>query len=147
MKELLQESSSSWLETAQKEDQIFALIGMATDAKELGIKIDCTVDWKKMYAQLAVAYVKRSDLWFLHHCQGTLPGRSLSLPSWVPDWSQGYHGALISRHYVTPPEHLGTIETTASQTSEKLTHMDVFGSEESSSTRSPGFRRSASPCQ
>lgn len=111
MKELLQESSTSWLETGQKEDQIFALIGMATDAKELGIKIDCAVGWEKVYAQVAVAYVKRNDLWFLHLCQGTLRDRSLSLPSWVPDWSQGYHGALISRHYVAPPEHLGTIET------------------------------------
>lgn len=111
MKELLQESSTSWLETGQKEDQIFALIGMATDAKELGIKIDCAVGWEKVYAQLAVAYIERNDLWFLHLCQGTLPDRSLSLPSWVPDWSQGYHGALISRHYVAPPEHLGTIET------------------------------------
>lgn len=111
MKELLQESSSSWLETGRKEDQIFALIGMATDAKTLGIKVDCTIAWEKVYAQLAVAYVKRSDLWFLHYCLGTLPGRSLSLPSWVPDWSQGYRGAPISHHYVTPPKHLETVET------------------------------------
>lgn len=111
MKELLQESSSSWLETGHKEDQIFALAGMATDAKKLGIKVNCTVAWEKVYTQLAVAYVKRSDLWFLHYCQGTLPGRSLSLPSWVPDWSEGYRGALISHHYITPPKHLGTIET------------------------------------
>ncbi|KAF7513610.1 hypothetical protein GJ744_008904 [Endocarpon pusillum] len=68
MKVLLQESSSSWLETGRKEDQIFALVGIATDEKMLGIKVDCTVAWEKVYAQLTVAYVKRNELWFLHYC-------------------------------------------------------------------------------
>ena len=111
MKELLQESSKSWLETGHKEDQIFALMGIAMDTEELGITVDCNISWEEVYTQLAVAYVKRSDLWFLNYCQCTLPGRSLSLPSWVPDWSQGYRGSLISRHYIALPNHLGTIET------------------------------------
>ena len=83
MKELLQESSSSWLETGHKEDQVFALIGMATDAGQLRLEINCSIFWEKGYTQLAVAYLKRSDLWFLNYCQGTLPDRPLTLPSWV----------------------------------------------------------------
>ena len=111
MKELLQESSNSWLETGRKEDHIFALAGMATDAEKLGIEVNCTVAWERVYTQIVVAYLKRSDLWFLRYCQGSLPDRSLNLPSWVPDWSQGYRGTPISQHYATPPKHLGTIET------------------------------------
>jgi hypothetical protein len=114
LKGLLQESSTSWLQINKyhKEDQIFALMGMATDAPELGIAIDCSLPWEAVYTQTAIAYRRREDLWFLNHCQGGLLGRSLILPSWVPDWSQGYRGAAISQHYSPRAGHLGTIETT-----------------------------------
>jgi hypothetical protein len=112
MKALLQESSTSWLQTNKdhKEDQIFALVGMATDAAELGITIDCAISWEKLYTQVTIAYRRHEDLWFLNYCQGQLSGRSLKLPSWVPDWSQGYRGAKVSEHYFPRASHFGTIE-------------------------------------
>lgn len=112
LKALLQESSKSWLQINKdhKEDQIFALIGIAMDAAQLGIEVNCALPWEKVYTQVAIAYRKRGDLWFLNHCQGVLRNSSLTLPSWVPDWSQGYHGARISEHYIPRGNHLGTIE-------------------------------------
>ena len=112
LKSLLRESSISWLQVNKdhKEDQIFALIGMATDAEQLGIKPNCVLPWEKVYTQAALAYRKRGDLWFLNHCQSQLPGRSPHLPSWVPDWSEGYRGAAISNHYAPHGRHLGTLE-------------------------------------
>lgn len=105
MKELLRESNSSWLETGQRHDQIFALIGLAADAKELDLKIDYTIHWEDVYIQLAVAYLKRNDLWFLSYCQNTTAERSSSLPSWVPDWSVGYRGNPISLHSTISSNH------------------------------------------
>ncbi len=100
----------SWLEASRKEDQILAIVGIASDAEDLGVKVDCAISWEKTYTQLAVAYLKRGDLWFLNYCQDTWPGRSKDLPSWVANWSHGFHGARISRHYSPSPNHLGTLE-------------------------------------
>lgn len=113
LKAMLQESSTSWLQTNKdhKEDQIFALIGMATDAAQLRITIDCAIPWEKVYTQVAVAYRRLKDLWFLNHCQSAiLSDRSLRLPSWVPDWSEGSRGVAISQHYSPRINHLGLIE-------------------------------------
>ena len=110
MKELLQESSHSWLETGQRQDQIFALFGLATDTQELEVKVDYTVPWEDVYTQLAVAYLKRNDLWFLSYCQNTVAERSSSLPSWVPDWSVGYRGHPIAFHFATPSNHSASFD-------------------------------------
>lgn len=112
LKALLEESSISWLQVSKehKEDQIYALLGLATDADQLGITIDYSIPWEQTYTEVAMTYLVRSDLWFLNHVQGTIAGRSRHLPSWVPDWSVGYRGARVNQHWSPPKTHLGTLE-------------------------------------
>ncbi|KAK4952143.1 hypothetical protein LTR10_010063 [Elasticomyces elasticus] len=111
MKNLLAESNLSWLETSRQDDQVYALVGMSTDAEKLGIVIDYSVPWEQVYAKISIAYLERGDLWCLHHCLGSVRPRSSRLPSWAPDWSKGFRGAMVSMHYTPPRDHLGTSHT------------------------------------
>ena len=112
-KALLEESSISWLQTSKehREDQVYALMGIASDSEDMGITIDYSQPWEQTYTQLALTYLRRGDLWFLNFCQSCLPefrGRSRHLPSWAPDWSEGFRGARISQHWSPPKDHLGS---------------------------------------
>ena len=113
MKALLEESSISWLQTsgAHKEDQVYALMGIASDADKLGINIDYSKPWAQVYTEVVAAYLRRGNLWFLNYCQAGLTGRSGGLPTWVPDWSEGFRGARVSAHWSPPKQHLGTLQS------------------------------------
>jgi hypothetical protein len=112
LKRLLEDSSVASLQVTpiHKEDRIYALIGIASDAAELGITEQYGTAWETVYTQLAVSYVAKSDLWFLNWCQASSPNHSPDLPSWVPDWSWGYQGSMVGQHYHPSAAHLGTVQ-------------------------------------
>ena len=88
LKWLLQESAAASLRASNPLDYVFALLGLASDADELGIGIDYAVDQRTLYTALALAYIKQGDLWFLSYCEIDRYRRVADeLPSWVPDWS------------------------------------------------------------
>lgn len=67
-------------------DHIFALLGICSDADELGISLDYTKTCQQVYMDCARAYLeKKGDLDILGYCQ--FPKTQVGLPSWVPDWS------------------------------------------------------------
>jgi hypothetical protein len=87
MKNLLKDAAESSLEATNPSDHIYALLGLAADREELGIKIDYQVPYEKVFIDLARAYLKRGELWLLPYCEGD-DNASPYLPSWVPDWTR-----------------------------------------------------------
>jgi hypothetical protein len=70
-------------------DRIYALLGLNTDvdAKELGLTVDYSITWQKLYEFVTRSMIKHQGLSVLTLC--TPLGRRLedNLPSWVPDWT------------------------------------------------------------
>ena len=68
-------------------DHVYALLGMTSDAEELGILADYTKPCAESYTTIAAALLQRqSKLQILSRCRN--PKVQKDLPSWVPDWSQ-----------------------------------------------------------
>lgn len=90
-------------------DKIYAVIGLACDAKELGILPEYEKSSAQVFTNLAVQYVEKSRKHDPEHELDVLEwvGRQRSpdplLPSWVP--------AFISDLYVQPPTSKQVIET------------------------------------
>jgi hypothetical protein len=76
-------------------DKVYSLLGLAADRDEIGLPVDyaCTVE--QLYTNVATVILQKSpDIEFLYN---NLDKKSLSLPSWVPDWSTwrfGSHGTV-----------------------------------------------------
>ena len=67
-------------------DHILALLGMVSDANEVGIKADYTKSCAEIYTQVASGLmINQRNLQILSHC--SFPKTQKHLPSWVPDWS------------------------------------------------------------
>ncbi|KAF4637006.1 hypothetical protein G7Y89_g1055 [Cudoniella acicularis] len=66
-------------------DKVFALLGIAGDAKALGLCPDYRKSCKKVYTELALALIRNGyhDPLSLSDSSGGIDG----LPSWAPDWS------------------------------------------------------------
>ncbi|KAH8664350.1 heterokaryon incompatibility protein-domain-containing protein [Xylariales sp. PMI_506] len=64
-------------------DLIFGLLGLSTDAKELGLVIDYAKDCDQVYLDTATALLRQSPK-LLRACQES--ARPNSTPSWVVDW-------------------------------------------------------------
>jgi len=76
-------------------DYIFALLGICSDAEELGISLDYTKTCQQVYIDCAKVYLeKKGDLDILGYCQ--FPKKQTGLPSWVPDWSMAIHSGISS---------------------------------------------------
>ncbi|KAK5081305.1 hypothetical protein LTR05_008099 [Lithohypha guttulata] len=70
-------------------DHILALLGMVSDASEVGIKADYTKSCAEIYTQVASGLmINQRNLQILSHC--SFPKTQKNLPSWVPDWSTGF---------------------------------------------------------
>lgn len=68
-------------------DHIFALIGLTSDMKELGVVADYKKTIAQVYTQVAAALlVRQNNLQIL--ARSRHPKQNPGLPSWVPDWSQ-----------------------------------------------------------
>lgn len=71
-------------------DKLFALIPLSTDGNEI-LDVDYAISIEDTYCSAAIAFIQHfRDLDILSYCAQT-PGEcdsTLSLPSWVPDWTQ-----------------------------------------------------------
>jgi len=85
---LLRDAYAASLEATDPKDHIYALLGLASDAADLNIDVNCspTYEYQNVYIELIKKYLERGDLWFLPFCQWNSRARD-SLPSWVPNWS------------------------------------------------------------
>ena len=66
-------------------DLVYALLGIASDAEELGIEIDYSKSVQEVFTNTAVAILCTGRIEVLAHAQH--PQLTLGLPSWVPDVS------------------------------------------------------------
>ena len=72
------------LQTSEPRDRIFALLGVAKDAIELGLRPDYEKPIEDVYTQAAGAWLTHGCIEILTFCQ--FPKLGVDLPSWVPDW-------------------------------------------------------------
>jgi hypothetical protein len=75
-------------------DKIYGLLNLCSDAKETGIKVNYDKDASHLYRELALRHIERhNSLDILYECyRPESESSSLSLPSWVPDWTlQKWH--------------------------------------------------------
>lgn len=71
-------------------DKVYSLLGLAVDGDAMNLQVDYTIAPEKLYIKVAsriLALYARLDI--LYH---NLPTKTLSLPSWVPDWSTWVYG-------------------------------------------------------
>ncbi|KAK5126780.1 hypothetical protein LTR85_009714 [Meristemomyces frigidus] len=71
-------------------DRIFALLGIATDADELGARPDYSKSCEQVYTELAKVLLGHGYFDVLAHCIHEPHDGKASLPlqTWVPDWSR-----------------------------------------------------------
>lgn len=77
------------LEATDRRDYVYALLGMASDAEELGIVVDYTKSWQQVFAEFAIALINREGCQIITFCN--LEESSVvdpELPSWAPDWTR-----------------------------------------------------------
>ena len=67
-------------------DKVFALLNLCRDPTVLGIRPDYSLEAAEVFRQVAHALVKDGQGGRLLLSVG-IPGSTLGLPSWVPDWS------------------------------------------------------------
>ena len=66
-------------------DEVFALLGVASDSEELGIRPDYRRGWNYVMVDVYRKYIEKGLLDFLSRCSLRFPDRLESaLPSWVP---------------------------------------------------------------
>ncbi|KAK7516316.1 hypothetical protein IWZ03DRAFT_360069 [Phyllosticta citriasiana] len=78
------------LEASDERDYIFALLGLATDAEELGIRSDYSKTWSEIRVDVARTCLKHYNygIELLFFCKpGSHPSGRESVPSWAPNWS------------------------------------------------------------
>ena len=69
-------------------DRVYAVIGLANDAKLMGIRTDYAKSYTEMSIELAWRLFRLEGLWILTRARGLRATELVSsLPSWVPDWS------------------------------------------------------------
>lgn len=76
---------------SESQDRIFALYGLAQDAKEIG-SVDYSEHWSQTFARVAGFYFRqdKKSIWLHLAHFGSLAGRNTGgtrYPSWIPDWN------------------------------------------------------------
>ena len=69
-------------------DKIYGLLGLMDPA--ISIEVDYTKGAEGLFTDLAVRYLQRGCVDILYYCGEVHQPTSLSLPSWVPDWTRQY---------------------------------------------------------
>ena len=82
---------------SESQDRIFALYGLAQDAKEI-TSVDYSEHWSETFTRVAGFYFERDkkSIWLHLAHFGSLPGkdsRGMPYPSWVPDWNNTRNSA------------------------------------------------------
>jgi hypothetical protein len=72
-------------ETSDDRDRVFSLLPLAVDANDFVGFPDYSWSCEKVYTELALRFLKQGEIDILAFSQFTT--RRLTLPSWVPDWS------------------------------------------------------------
>lgn len=93
-------------------DKIYSVLGLAEDAKDLAVTIDYNCSAEQLYVGTAAKIVKHDPrgMEILYNC---LHVKSLSPPSWVPDWSHwefGSHGASLGIGYDASGSSVSEVE-------------------------------------
>lgn len=70
---------------ADGRDRIYSILGLSTNAEELGITTDYSKSCREVYIDVANALLRHGDLEILTMCRSR--GEVSGLPSWVPDWT------------------------------------------------------------
>jgi hypothetical protein len=79
-------------EATDRRDYVYALLGMASDSEELGIVVDYTKSWQQVFAESAIALIKKQEFGTITYCN--VEDSSVAdpeLPSWAPNWSRTIH--------------------------------------------------------
>ena len=71
-------------EATDRRDRVFGLLGLARDAKQIGVQADYTKTELQALTDAARAIIQSGELEILSFVQ--FPKDNDSLPSWVPDW-------------------------------------------------------------
>lgn len=74
------------LKATDDRDLVFALLGLAGDADELGIVPDYEKSLRTIYTELALALLRKYHVHFLIDVEMSVSEPHLGLSSWVPDW-------------------------------------------------------------
>jgi hypothetical protein len=81
-------------------DKVYSVLGLADDRQRLELAVDYTCTAERLYIITAAKIVQaKPTAEILYSC---LHAKSLTLPSWVPDWSNwhfGSYGTTLSRGY------------------------------------------------
>jgi Heterokaryon incompatibility protein (HET) len=96
-------SSDRRLCASDPRDYIYAMLGICTDAEELGIVPDYSKSCSDVFSEIAKAFDRRYKARFLALCY--FPKRLEDLPSWVPDWSATSQGRSVGVRLGHTREH------------------------------------------
>jgi hypothetical protein len=82
------------MECTDSRDRIFGLLGLATDAEELGIQVNYAKSYKEVLLDVTVRILREKSLFPLNCWDIENLHDSLKLPSWVSRWTDGAFRAL-----------------------------------------------------
>ncbi|KAL5318093.1 hypothetical protein ACEPPN_015197 [Leptodophora sp. 'Broadleaf-Isolate-01'] len=86
-------SANQRLCSSDARDRIFGLLGICSDADQLGIFPDYTISCTRLYTQVAATLIRNYSLDTVLNSH--FPKMMVELPSWVPDWSAESKGYAI----------------------------------------------------
>ncbi|KAL5320039.1 hypothetical protein ACEPPN_013098 [Leptodophora sp. 'Broadleaf-Isolate-01'] len=109
-------SSAIVMKATDPRDFVFSLLGISSDALELGLKPDYSKSQHEVFVDTAAAIISSGDMEILTLAEGS----NRSLPSWVPDWESEIAHTLqrgpwsfslsISEHFFGPDEPRPTLD-------------------------------------
>ena len=94
------------MDSTDERDRILAVLGLATDSKQLGLLVDYTIeDCGPIYAKAAKAMIQKAGrlevLSYSQFPKASYPRLKTPLPTWAPDWrsylAPSYHPLVIER--------------------------------------------------
>jgi hypothetical protein len=94
-----------WMsDSTDPRDKVYALLGLATDDLDSGLKPDYIIDSRSLYGQVVHDIWKRTQsLDILSFCTSTGIRRVEGLPTWAPDWTSGGRKVKFQEGYYTTP--------------------------------------------
>ncbi|KAJ4369045.1 hypothetical protein N0V83_006127 [Neocucurbitaria cava] len=83
-------------ETSNPRDRVYALLGLAEDREQLGIRPDYSLSCAHMYMRTAEALISEHGLVMLSYCDSRRSGKphTAGFPSWAPDLTGTVRDAL-----------------------------------------------------
>ncbi|KAG4432561.1 hypothetical protein IFR05_011949 [Cadophora sp. M221] len=73
------------LDSTDPRDKVYGVLGLASDADKIGLKVDYSISATDLYIDTAIQVLKTCQNFEILSC--FLSNPKLTLPSWVPDWS------------------------------------------------------------